>query len=229
MIDELSIDVLPALPKKEKRVDTSFFEWTPERETCLEMFLQGISVKQIAQEIGKPRHLIYDWVNHPVFIETATRAELERRANTKQRRVFQNSYLAEKLAKASDKALESAMSSPHDQHKRNAAKDFIILFEKLQNLESVSTGQSTGKGGNQTTVNIINQQNPLGFAALDQPQQSTPHASLSLKRFLESALPTIEVENIKTETAQDLLLTLTQEALVHSDILESLHKDDSEV
>lgn len=198
----------------EKAASDDTWTWTPEREKCLDRVLAGWPKKQIAEDLGVHRNTISNWCAHPEFQARVREQQGEHQLATRQRRLRETNMFTDRLARLASKQLDAVEKFPMDDRAIRRARDFLTEYREFREQERIDSGE-----------NIQRHQH----AVIGEVNHNVQVTSQSFKSFLEDAITSgvIDVEAIDTSDAHALMTSLTQQALLETDLLDRLTEEEA--
>ncbi len=203
------------------------WEWTEEREKCLDLFLKGQSKSTISKTLGRARNTIIAWCDNPAFLDRANELELERRQALTQRRMRTTSSLTEKISGLAQKAIDAAVSDPTSNRLRYAAREWLSEFRLMTMEERINHGE-----------NVQRSETRIGIAGIVQHVGSTgpartidgkkPLNKLSFREFLEEGAITgvIDASLVPLTDPQAAVTSMVQQLFIDGDLSDRLKDED---
>lgn len=204
----------PLAVVKMAEVAEESWAWTPEREKCFDRFLAGWPKKQIADDLKVHRNTVANWCAHPTFRHRLDEHNADHQATTRQRRVRETTMLADKVAKLATSALDSAAKRPDDARSLNTARQWLSEYREFREQERTDSGE-----------NVQRHQH----AVLGQINHEHNVSRASFKGFLEGALASgvIDVPVLESVDPHDVIIAMTQQALLETDLLDQMGEEDA--
>lgn len=198
--------------KTAQRDEEEEFEWTQERERCLDLILRGFSKLKIAEELGVHRNTINNWCKHPTFVRRMSDELNEFTTTTRLRRVRTTSIVTDTVSNMTVKALKNAEKKPLSLKAQHLAKGWLGEFRSMRNEERLNFGESTDNR------NVNTQMHHSGQIAT---------GSRSFKEYLQEQVDRGVVDaQIVSEAGnpQEALVKAVEHVLVEGDYLEEVDK-----
>lgn len=192
------------------------WDWTPERERCLELALIGVPKTTIAKELRKHRNTINNWHEHPAFIAEFRRRELEFQNETRQRHTRTSLLLADRVGRLASRALDDVEAQPRDAVARARALDWAKEFRSWRAEERLDMGDNVTRVDQRVLI--------AGGVSVDHRHSV---AQQSFRKFIDSGMPIADQKLLAAATdPTQAIVHLAERALVDSDLLDRIDEED---
>lgn len=192
------------------------WEWTEERERCLDFVIAGNSNVAIAKELGVHRKTVENWKKHPTFLARLEEMVLDQRHTVRLRRIRQTNALTERTEALVEKAFKVAEEKPESMIAQERAMNWASEFRAFREQERIESGENVQR---HEVSGVIGHAHLVGSVR-----------NGSFKEFLTQAIDSkvIDVESIEVEgdDAEAVVKGVLQAALRDGNILDIITEED---
>lgn len=146
-----------ALAKSEEN-----WEWTPEKEQCLELFLKGVSKLQIAKTLGVHRNTVNNWCSNPAFVAEASDRVAEHKLNSDLKHTRVADVLTDTAAKNAIRSAAALDKDPDSEVARRRFREFSQEWRDLVRAEREVLGLNVQRI-EQRTVGVVRVEKSVSF------------------------------------------------------------------
>jgi len=193
------------------------WEWTTDRERCLDYLLAGMPKRQIARELGVHRNTVNNWTARPEFIHEARKRFDEHVNSTRVRRLMETNSFTSRIAKMISKHLDAA-ETKGDATEMRRAMEWMREYRQFRDQERQDTGD-----------NVQRVQHSGGLLVGGEGEMHHTTHKASFKDFLESMIDdgVVDTDAIEIDTPPgEVIRQVVQQSLTDGGLLDTINEED---
>lgn len=207
--------------------DEDFFA-DPRRERALDMLLNGMPKKHIADTLGVHRNTINNWCSDSRFVEAANKRVREHQASKRLRRMMATGAITDVTEGLTAKAITVIQKHMEDGKTvldKEVGQGMRFFRELAYEYRAFREEERKDFGDDIKRVQVQGSHNVTGEITVVQSVDNIPFRDY-MKKAIDDGV--IDVEEIQGDNNGQLLLKAAEHMLVDTDLLEDIEREDRE-